>query len=100
MQANGAEMMRLAVQFAHEKGIKVCAPIHDALLIEADESEIDQAVAATQEAMTVASQVVLDGNSIRTDFKIIRYPERLGDDRGLKMWREVQKFMQSKGYQL
>jgi DNA polymerase I len=33
MQANGAEMMRLACCLAAERGIEVCAPVHDALLI-------------------------------------------------------------------
>jgi len=35
MQANGAEMLRLACCMATERGICVCAPVHDALLIEA-----------------------------------------------------------------
>jgi len=35
MQGNGAEMLRLACCFATEQGIRVCAPVHDALLIEA-----------------------------------------------------------------
>jgi hypothetical protein len=35
MQANGAGMMRLACCEATEKGIGVCRPGHDALVIEA-----------------------------------------------------------------
>src|SRR5262249_46361650 len=33
LQANGAEMLRLACCLATERGIQVCAPVHDALLI-------------------------------------------------------------------
>ena len=33
MQANGAEMLRLACCLATERGIEVCAPVHDAVLI-------------------------------------------------------------------
>ena len=33
MQANGAELLRLACCFATERGIQVCAPVHDAVLI-------------------------------------------------------------------
>src|SRR5262245_58693970 len=33
MQANGAEMLRIACCLATERGIEVCAPIHDAVLI-------------------------------------------------------------------
>ena len=31
MQANGAEMLRLACCLATERGIEVCAPVHDAV---------------------------------------------------------------------
>ncbi|MGD9922445.1 MAG: DNA polymerase [Pseudorhodoplanes sp.] len=33
MQANGAEMLRLACCTATERGVEVCAPVHDAVLI-------------------------------------------------------------------
>lgn len=33
MQANGAEMLRIACCLATERGIEVCAPVHDAVLI-------------------------------------------------------------------
>ena len=32
MQANGAEMLRLACCLATERGVQVCAPVHDAVL--------------------------------------------------------------------
>ena len=51
MQANGADMLRLACCLATERGIKVCMSVHDAILIEADADKIDEAVAATQAAM-------------------------------------------------
>ena len=50
-QANGAEMLRLACCLALERGVSVLAPIHDALLVEGLEWEIEDAVAETQEAM-------------------------------------------------
>jgi hypothetical protein len=34
-QANGAEMLRLAVSLAVERGVRVIAPVHDAVMIEA-----------------------------------------------------------------
>lgn len=91
MQANGAEMMRLAACRLVEAGIRVCAPIHDAFLIEAEESHIEQAVARTQEIMTGASRVVLgDKLILRSDAKVIRHPERYVDERGVKMWDTIQ----------
>jgi DNA polymerase family A len=86
MQAHGAEMLRLACCLATERGVEVCAPVHDALLIAAPIREIEAAVAATREAMAEASRVVLDDFEVRTEAKMTRYPERFADARGATMW--------------
>ena len=51
MQANGAEMLRIACILMTEAGIRVCAPVHDAVLIEAPLEELDERVAQAQELM-------------------------------------------------
>jgi hypothetical protein len=89
MQANGAEMLRLACCLATERGIAACAPVHDALLVEGPAEEIDAIVARTQDAMRQASVVVLDGFTLRTEAKVVRYPERYVDERGRRMWETV-----------
>lgn len=99
MQANGAEMLRLACCLATERGITVCAPVHDALLIEADADRIGDAVAETQDAMREASAVVLGGSALggfklRTDAKIVTHPDRYLDTRGKKMWVTVCDILQ------
>ena len=48
MQANGAEMMRLACILGMEAGIKICAPVHDAILIEAPSEAIAEQVCIMQ----------------------------------------------------
>src|SRR5262249_28470534 len=67
MQANGAEMMRLACAMATERGITVCAPVHDALLVEGPINQIDEVVARTQAAMREASELVLPGFPLQSD---------------------------------
>ena len=89
MQANGAEMLRLACCFATERGVRVCAPVHDALLIEAPIAAIDDAVSTAQQAMSDASAVVLDGFRLRSEAKVILHPDRYMDDRGRHMWDAV-----------
>ena len=89
MQAHGAEMLRLACCMVTERGIQVCAPVHDALLIEAPLDEIDTAIAATRELMAEASRIVLSGFEVRTDVKVVRYPERFTDKRGTRMWDDA-----------
>ena len=89
MQANGAEMFRLACCLATERGISVCAPVHDAVLVEGPADEIDRVVAVTQAAMAEASRIVLDGFELRTDVKIVSWPDRYMDSHGEKMWEIV-----------
>ena len=94
MQANGAEMLRLACCLVTEAGIRICAPLHDALLIEASLSELDAAVAQTQRLMAEASSIVLDGFELRSNVRTARYPERLGDDRGRTIWPVVESLIE------
>jgi hypothetical protein len=89
MQANGAEMLRLACCLATERGIDVCAPIHDALLVEGDLDAIDDVVSGTQAAMREASGIVLGGFELRTDAKIFRHPYRYVDPRGERFWDTI-----------
>jgi hypothetical protein len=74
MQANGAEMLRLACCLATERGVEVCAPVHDAILICAPFDRLDADIAATREAMAEASRAVLSEFELKTDFKIFRWP--------------------------
>ena len=89
MQANGAEMLRIASILLTEAGIQVCAPVHDALLIEAPLDGLDAAIATTKSLMQEASRIVLDGFELGSDVKEVRYPERYMDKRGAVMWNKV-----------
>jgi DNA polymerase I-like protein with 3'-5' exonuclease and polymerase domains len=89
MQANGAEILRLACCLTTEGGIKVCAPVHDAILIEAAADDIDKVVQETQALMKRAGEVVLDGFPLRSDVELVEYPDRYADPRGRKMWKTV-----------
>jgi DNA polymerase I len=86
MQANGSEMLRLACCFVTEAGIRLAASVHDALLVEVAETDIEHAVVQTQQAMRLASEQVLAGFALRSDVQIIRSPNRFRDERGQAMW--------------
>ncbi len=62
MQANGAEMMRLAAIAATEAGIEVCCPVHDAFLILAPPGRIEEDMAAMRDIMSKAGRAG-DGRS-------------------------------------
>ena len=97
VQANGAEVLRLACCSAAERGIRVCAPIHDALLVEGPADEIESVVTATQAAMAEASCVVLDGFELRSDAEVVVWPDRYMDPRGQHMWNTVTDLLSATG---
>jgi hypothetical protein len=88
-QGNGAEMFRLACCLATERGISIVAPVHDAVMVEGPADSIDEIVARTQEAMAEASEIVLAGFRLRSDARIVRWPDRYMDDRGREFWGRV-----------
>lgn len=88
-QANGAEMLRLACCLAAERGIQLCAPIHDAVVICARLDRFEHDVSRMHAAMADASRIVLAGFELRVDAQLIRHPDRFQDPRGEQMWRQV-----------
>ena len=88
-QANGAEMLRLACSLATERGVNVVAPVHDAVLVEGPADAIDAIVARAQAAMAGASEIILGGFRLRSDAKVVRWPDRYIDDRGREFWGRV-----------
>lgn len=93
MQANGAEILRMACCLATERGIKVCMPVHDALLVEGPTSCMDDVVAETQRAMRGAGEIVLSGFTLNSDVKTVHYPDRYMDPRGEVMWGTIMNIM-------
>ncbi len=89
MQANGAEMLRIACCLATERGIEVCAPVHDAIMITSTLDRIETDIGVTRAAMADASRVVLADFELKTDVKIVCWPDRYMDPRGRQMWERV-----------
>ena len=89
MQAHGAEMLRLACVLATERGLGICAPVHDALVAEARLEDLESTIEALQSAMAEASRIVLDGFVLRSEAKTFSYPDRFEDGRGKDMWNLV-----------
>ncbi len=96
-QGNGAECLRLASCLATERGIAVVAPVHDAVLIGGPDRDIDAIVTDMQEAMAEASRIVLGGFELRSEAKIVRWPERYMDPRGQEFWTRVQALLAEGG---
>lgn len=89
MQANAADMLRIACILMAERGVRLCAPVHDAVLIEAPDDEIEVQVEIAKACMEEASKLVLAGFALSSDADIIRYPNRFLDDDSSDFWNEV-----------
>jgi DNA polymerase-1 len=89
MQGNGSEMLRLACCLGIERGIEICAPVHDAVLICAPLDRLDADIATMRGIMAEASRIVLDGFELRTDVHVVKYPDHYMDERGAMMWDRV-----------
>jgi DNA polymerase-1 len=94
MQANGAEMLRLACCLISESGVKICATLHDALLIEAPLDNLDEDIATAERLMAEASHVVLDSFELRTTVRVARDPDRWSEPRGKAMWSAVKSALE------
>jgi hypothetical protein len=97
MQANGAEMLRLAVMWLCEAGLVPVMLVHDGILFEFDSLEqIDHAI----EIMLKAGRAVCDGFDIGVDIdqKLIG-GERYMDKRPLakKMWKTIMYTLEAVG---
>ena len=88
-------MLRIACCMILDRGVDICAPIHDAVLIEAPLDELEERIKVTQDAMAEASRIVLNGFQLSSDVKIVRYPDRYMDGRGKKMWELISEILQN-----
>ena len=89
MQANGAEMMRIAAIKGAEAGIEICAPVHDAFFIVAPLDRLEDDVAQMRKLMSRAGATVANGLAIGTDAQLVRYPDRYVDAGGAAMWNRI-----------
>lgn len=92
MQGHGSDILRIAVCLCLENKLKVVAPVHDAILIEAPTMEIENDVAIASQLMTEASKHVINF-PLRVESTIIRYPDHYSDRRGELMWNSIQEVL-------
>jgi len=104
IQSFCADIFRLAYVWATRHGLKLIAPVHDAVLLESTDERIEADVALMREIMRRASRVILNPTAngtfeLRTDAKIIpdpkntAYPDRYSDKRGIELWETVLKLL-------
>jgi hypothetical protein len=75
MQAHGAEMLRLAMTYAADQGVPICAPLHDALFAVAPADEEQAVTDSLLTCMNRASKDVI-GVVVPTEVEVVRFPDR------------------------
>jgi hypothetical protein len=89
VQGGAADVTRLACNLTSEAGITLLTSVHDSLLVEADERDIDEVADATEGFMVRAGQELLGGVRLKVDRQVARHPGDLcaeGSDRERWDW--------------
>jgi hypothetical protein len=86
IQANAQAIFRYASLMMGRLGLRICAPIHDAVLLECRNDRVRHDVALAIECLQRASRRFLHGLTLRVDAKYILPGERFTDPRGEKPW--------------
>jgi DNA polymerase I len=97
MQAHGAEMLRLACIYAAEKGLAICAPLHDAIFAVASVEDEQKALADLRDCMECAAKDLL-GVAIPIEFFVTRYPDHfVPDDKpmAVTVWDRMMQSLES-----
>ena len=98
IQGHGGEILRGACYRCTEHGIRVIGLVHDAILVEASEADIQDVVEETERHMIEASMEVLDGFPIRVEHQPATvYPNRYREPKegAAAMWDKVTGYLSS-----
>lgn len=95
MQANGSAILRRAViHAANRKNIDVICTLHDAIYINADESEQERAISDLLECMDQACDDILQGKiRIRTDISVYTSEQGYVDEGGAELLEHFRNFI-------
>jgi hypothetical protein len=81
----GFHILQFAVMGLTERGIRVCCPVHDAVLTECRIEEIDEHADQVRRIMETAAETAL-GLKIPASTEVFTYPHRYMDGRGRDMF--------------
>jgi DNA polymerase-1 len=91
-QSMCGEILRLASVYLVAQGVKVLAPIHDALLVEGTVDQAEALADIVRQAWHDAAVAVI-GIPLKADTKILRPGERYVDNRGVETWASVMELL-------
>ena len=99
VQANAAEIMRLSCRMAIERGVEICVPVHDALLVSGPQEEEEAIIEVATSAMIDASADILDGFRLRVGVEQrVHHGEHYKDKRANGIWTDVWEVINDEAY--
>ena len=81
---HGAEMLRLALVYATEKGLGICAPLHDAIFVVA---RADQETWATETLRHCMERAATDIIGVKIPIEMFVVPTPIDSFRTINQWR-------------
>lgn len=94
MQAHGGDILRIACILGWERGVTICAPLHDAVLIEADERDVAAVIKRMEGAMIDASVAVI-GRPLGVSHEIITRETAWVSPKARPMWDRVMNILRT-----
>jgi DNA polymerase-1 len=108
IQSAGAEILRQTCCLVTEAGVQLCAPVHDAILLECAIDEVDETIDHVERLMVDATRLVLnDGRRLQVDSMLgdIRvgvekysYPLHFKQGRDSAVWKLITRMREEDGY--
>jgi DNA polymerase I-like protein with 3'-5' exonuclease and polymerase domains len=89
IQSTGSEILHVACILAERRGIELVAPIHDALMAEANAADAEDTKHALDRLMRDASAIVLKGYELPSDFQIVHAGGSFYDKNGKDLWDTI-----------
>jgi hypothetical protein len=89
IQSTGSEILHVACILAERRGIELVAPIHDALMAEANAADAEDATHALDRLMRDASAIVLKGYELPSDCQIVHAGASFYDKNGKDLWDTI-----------
>jgi hypothetical protein len=100
IQATGADILLIAVSLAVERGVEVCATVHDSIIYQGEAREMRDVVATVEQAMCEASAACLGGYELRVESKVFAYPRRYQPDKGRALWHKALRVLRRHGIEI
>jgi DNA polymerase-1 len=108
IQTAGGEILRQTCCLVVEAGIKLCAPIHDAILVECQTADVEETISRVRQLMIEAARLVLNDGcmlqvggltfDIRVDAKVYAHPAHFDEGRDSAVWKLIDRMRTEDGY--